>query len=227
MQMIKDQNKINKLVTNNFDISKFLSEIIKTHFGGVAFRFAQSIGIKKNMLSEWINSKHSPSLPRIIDIAQACNCSVKDILLGDFRKVIFVKSIAKQKAKYRPIIKGKSKQNISNKEFKKKLIATINNNPTLSLQQIAIKLNTDSRTIKKYYKSIANQVIGRHKKYKYNLGEKSYSEFKKKVFIAAKAIAERGEKPTNRKIYKELNGDINFFRKKHRIMVKKIIKKFR
>ena len=226
MEMIKDRKIIENSVVDRSGVSVFLSGIIQSHFNGIALNLANTLGVTKNILSGWVNDRHLPILTNIIGIAQACNCKVSDIFCGNFKKVERLKSIASQKSKYRPRIVTKSKQYINTKEFRKELIVTIRNNPILSLKQIATKLNTHSKTIKRHHKKIANQVVLRHKKYQQSCKKILFARNYNKINHAVEAIVKRGEKPTFRRINEELNGEIALFRDKYREAVKQIINNY-
>ncbi|MFC0129854.1 helix-turn-helix domain-containing protein [Ralstonia solanacearum] len=64
-------------------VRAFLQHAIASLFDGNSARFAAHLGVSKSQVHGWLHEKSRPSLPRLVQIAQACDCGISDILLGN------------------------------------------------------------------------------------------------------------------------------------------------
>ncbi len=68
---------------NAAGIQTFLEHAVASLFGGKSAHLAAHLGIGKSQVHGWQYGHAKPSLPRLVQIAQACDCSISDILLGN------------------------------------------------------------------------------------------------------------------------------------------------
>ncbi len=64
-------------------VRAFLQHAVASLFDGNSARFAEHLGVGKSQVHGWQHGHSRPSLPRLVQIAQACDCGISDILLGN------------------------------------------------------------------------------------------------------------------------------------------------
>ncbi|MGC8210264.1 TniQ family protein [Ralstonia pseudosolanacearum] len=64
-------------------VRAFLDYAVASLFDGNSARFAAHLGVGKSQVHGWQHGHSRPSLPRLVQIAQACDCGISDILLGN------------------------------------------------------------------------------------------------------------------------------------------------
>lgn len=64
-------------------VRTFLQHAVASLFDGNSARFAAHLGVGKSQVHGWLHGHSRPSLPRLVQIAQACDCGISDILLGN------------------------------------------------------------------------------------------------------------------------------------------------
>jgi AraC-like DNA-binding protein len=184
-----------------FGFAVFLRNLINTHTNGNASKFGKMLLISKSKLSEWLKGAYFPVFPQVVDIAQACNCSIADIYFSNHQNI---QKISPLYHSYRRIISSSNRseklwRNVTESRLKSFLI----NEDPISLKQAATELNVSTKYLKKHFGDISTKIVNNYHEKLIKDAELRLIERCKEYRKTAETLFKRGIKPTCRKVMKE------------------------
>ena len=196
-----------KLVENlnhgiQFGFKGFLMSIINTHTNGNASEFGRILLIRKSKISGWLKGSHMPSFPQVVNIAQACDCSIADVYRGEYQHIQKVSPI--DHGNLRVIsLAGKAKKSWKN-VTESRLNSFLKQESSLSLTQVAAELNVSIKYLRRHFNATSIKISSKYLAKRKKEAEMRFIERCHAYRKTVETLLERGIPPTRRRIEKEL-----------------------
>jgi len=195
-------------ITPEKSVAKFLRGACKALYQGVGSHLAKQLLVSKGGLYDWMNGLHLPSFGQVVDIAQALNCSIEAVLLGDTTQLpMFPPEFPKRLSK-NPV----NFQGIGTIEFREKLIRTIRKRrmemgkyAPVSVSEIARIMKVDRQSLMKRHPDISKKLTRDYHEKKTTITLLTTSIRHHAYREAAYMIARRGLLPTRNRVMEMLD----------------------
>jgi hypothetical protein len=200
-----------KLVENlnhgiQFGFKDFLMSIINTHTNGNASEFGRILLISKSKISGWLKGTHMPSFPQVVNIAQACDCSIADVYRGEYQHIQKVSSI--DHGNLRVISIARKAKTSWKKVTESRLNSFLKQESSFSLTQVAAELNVSIKFLRIHFNSISIKISSKYLANRKKEAEMRFIERCHAYRKTVETLLESGIPPTRRRIEKELKGKI-------------------
>jgi transcriptional regulator with XRE-family HTH domain len=182
-------------------ITKFLKYIIDNYTNGIASKTGKRLGVSKSMMSEWLKGNHTPRFPQILNIAQACGCSICDVYLGNINEVKEF-YIPPDSDKFKTVRRPKKMAYKAVTENRLKAFVTEENPKSLS--QVAAEIDVCTRFLTGNFSIISRQIVENYRASRRRQAEIKIEKLRALFREKATNILKSGKLPTAYLIKKEL-----------------------
>ncbi|WP_042142799.1 helix-turn-helix domain-containing protein [Paucisalibacillus sp. EB02] len=173
-EMISNSQKLDVFPTNQ-KIGSVLKKIMDDNNFSSIRQFSDFLGVNRAVVPEWINNKRKPTTESMFKICTKLNLSIYEMFCTDIPLV----DVNLQRLE-------EGKDRVSIKEIEAVLKNAIENNSYISLHKLSEENGFDSRTAKKNYPALCEQIISANLKHKIDMENQKKMDIKHKLETALK-----------------------------------------
>ncbi|MET2530207.1 TniQ family protein [Ralstonia pseudosolanacearum] len=179
-------------------VRAFLQHAVASLFDGNSARFAEHLRVGKSQVHGWQQGHSRPSLPRLVQIAQACDCGISDILLGNrsfLRAVPMERFGAPQLAP-----KRRAGASAPREELLASLKQAVECGSIATMREAATCLDVSEKFLRKLAPDVCNRIVERGAQLR-KLASQAKQDALGRAYLAEhSALRGRGIYPSRRKV---------------------------
>jgi DNA-binding transcriptional regulator YdaS (Cro superfamily) len=136
--------------------SKSLATLIEHNFDGKAAWLAQALGVSKAIVGEWLHEVRPPSLARVVQIAQAAQCPIVDLLAGNTRSLSMHSSRTPRRLNNKP-----RRTKVEKRYVQDELQKYLAESEPISAAEASRRLGVSQRYLYLWFNSVTKELASR------------------------------------------------------------------
>lgn len=176
----------------------FLRYAITLLFDGKSAHFAAHLGVSKSQVHGWQHGDTRPSLPRLVQIAQAFDCNISDILLGNrclLRLVPKQNILAPQLAP-----KQRAGASVPRIELLGNLERLVACGTVATVREAAVRLDVSEKFLRKVAPGVCQGLVERGNRFRQLVSRERRHALERAYLAECSALLDRGIYPSRRRV---------------------------
>lgn len=179
-------------------VRAFLQHAVASLFDGNSARFAEHLGVGKSQVHGWQHGHSRPSLPRLVQIAQACDCGISDILLGNRS---FLRAVPTERFGA-PQLAPKRRAGASSprEELLASLQRAVECGSVATMREAAACLDVSEKFLRKLAPDVCNRIVERGTQLRKLASQAKQDALRRAYLEEHSGLRRRGIYPSRRKV---------------------------